>query len=79
MITLTINDLKLEQAYYENFGGDDAKFIEFLSANFHANNVEYNLDPAMIEEAYDEGDASGDSGLTHDEVFDKLKKKYDIN
>jgi len=79
VITLNIDNPELERIFYENCDGDTEKFVEFISESCHVNNVEYNLDPAMIEDAYDEGDASGDSGLTHDEVFEMLRKKYDID
>jgi hypothetical protein len=80
MITLTINDAKLEQVYYENFEGDDEKFIQYLSESCTpANNVEHKFDAKRMEKLYDEGEASGNSGLTHDEVFDRLRKKYDID
>ena len=32
-----------------------------------------------VEASIDEAEASGCSGLTHDEVFDQLFKKYDLN
>ena len=79
MITLNIDNPELERLFYEDFDGNTENFVAFISENCHANNAEYNLDPAMIEAAYDEGDASGDSGLTHDEVFTRLRKKYDID
>jgi len=79
MITLEIDNPELERVFYEEFNGDTQKFTDFISESFHVNNVVYNLDPAMIEDALDEAEASGDSGLTHDEVFDILRKKYDID
>ncbi len=79
MITLNIDNPELERVFYEDFDGDTEKFVEFISESCHVNNAEYNLDPAMIEAAYDEGEASGDSGYTLDEAFDMLKEKYDIN
>ncbi len=79
MITLTIDDAELERTYYENFGGDDAKFVEFLSASCHANNVEYDRDLSQYEALYDEAEAEGEATLTHEEVFSELRKKYDIH
>ena len=79
MITLTIDDADLERTYYENFGGDDAKFVEFLSASCHANNVEYDKNLSQYEALYDEAEAEGEATLTHEEVFSELRKKYDIH
>ena len=80
MITLTINDPKLEQVYYENFEGDDEKFIQYLSESCTpANNIEHEWDPELLERLYDEGEASGDSGLTHEEVWANLFAKYEKN
>ncbi len=78
MITVTIDDPELERVY-RSFHGNDAKFSEYLSLTTSANNLGYGLDAATIEAAYDEAEAEGDSGMTHDEVFDMLRKKYDIN
>ena len=79
MITLTIDDAELERTYYENFGGDDAKFVEFLSASCHSNNVEYDRNLSQYEALYDEAEESGDCGQTLEEVFDELRKKHAIN
>ena len=80
MITLTIDDPKLEQVYYGDFEGDDEKFIQYLSESCTpANNIEHEWDPELLERLYDEGEASGDSGLTHEELFELLRKKYDID
>jgi hypothetical protein len=79
MITLTIDNPELERIFYEDFDGDNARFVEFLSQSCHANNVTYQLDNATIEAMIEEGEASGDSGLTHEEVFTYLREKYDID
>ena len=79
MITLTIDNPELERIFYEDFDGDNARFVEFLSQSCHANNVTYQLDNATIEAMIEEGEASGDSGLTHEEVWATLFKKYDNN
>jgi len=80
MITLTINNPKLEQVYYENFEGDDEKFIQYLSESCTpANNIEHEFDAELMEKLYDEGEASGDSGLTHEEVWENLFAKYEKN
>ncbi len=79
MITLTIGDPELERTYYETFGGDDAKFVEFLSASCHANNVEYERDLSQYEALYDEAEAEGEATLTHEEVFGDFRKKYSIS
>lgn len=79
MITLTIDNPEIEKVYYENFDGDNDKFIEFISQSCSANNVDYEIDAALFEKLYDEGEASGDSGYTLDEAFDMLKEKYGIS
>ena len=79
MITLTINNPEIEKVFYEDFNGDNDSFIEFISQNVIANNIEYELDAQTIEKLYDEGIASGDSGLSHDEIFQHLRDKYDID
>ncbi len=80
MITLKIDNPEMERMFHEDFNSDNDSFVEFLSINCYANNVEYaNLDTKTIEKLYDEGEASGDSGLTHEEVFERLRKKYDID
>jgi len=78
MITLNINDAKLEQVYYENFEGNDENFIQYLSQSCNpANNLEHEFDVELMEKLYDEGEASGDSGLTHEEVWENLFAKYE--
>ena len=79
MITLKIDDPDIEMAYYSDFDGDEKKFIEFISKSCVANNVEVDMDPKLLEKLYLEGVESGDSGLTHEEVWDSLFKKYDKN
>ena len=80
MITLNIDNPKLEQVYYENFEGDDEKFIQYLSESCTpSNNVVPQWDAELIEKLYDEGEASGDSGLTHEEVWANLFAKYEKN
>ena len=78
MITVTIDNPELERVY-KGFNGDDAKFTEYLSLHTSANNLEYGLDPVIVEVAYDEAESKGDSGYTLDEAFDMLKEKYDIH
>ena len=79
MITLTIDNPIVEKAFYEDFDGDKDAFVEFISHNCSANNSNYEIDPAVLERLYDEGDASGDSGKTVEEVFEELLAKYDRN
>ena len=80
MITLTIDNPEMEKVFYEKFNGDNDSFVEYLSQSYYANNSDYNtIDIATLEKLYEEGTASGDSGLTHEEVFDMLFKKYDID
>jgi len=76
MITITIDDPELERVYH-GFNGNDAKFVEYLSLHTSANNFEYGLDAQMIEAAYDEAEAEGDSGQTLEEVFEELFEKYE--
>ena len=77
MITVTIDDPELERVYHA-FNENDVEFSKFLALTTAANNVEYGLDAATVEAAYDEAEAEGDSGYTLDEAFDMLKEKYDI-
>ena len=79
MITLMIDNPVVEKAFYEDFHGDQDNFVEFISHNCSANNSDYDIDPAVLERLYDEGDASGDSGKTVEEVFGELLAKYDRN
>ena len=79
MITLTIDDEALERAYHENFGGNDADFVKFLSATCHANNVEYDEDLSSLTGEINNADNSGDSGYTLDEAFDMLRNKHSGN
>jgi len=80
MITLTIDNPEIERVFYEDFNGDNDSFIEFISQNCYVNNPEYSkLDHQTLEKLYEEGIASGDSGMTHEEVFEYLRNKYDIN
>ena len=63
MITITIDNPELEKVFHENNLDYSRKFsVEEI---------------AYYEAAYDEGVASGDSGLTHEEVFEQLFQKYD--
>jgi len=78
MITVTIDDPELERVYH-SFNDNDEKFVEYLSLNASANNVEFGLDAKLVEAAFDEAEAEGDSGYTLDEAFDMLKEKYDIH
>jgi len=77
MITITIDDPELERVYH-GFNGNDKKFVEFLSLSASANNLEYGLDARMIEAAFDEADGDPADDIEHKEVFDRLRKKYDI-
>jgi len=80
MITLKIDNPEMERVFYEDFNGDNDSFVEFLSESCHVNNVEYvGLDAKIIERLYDEGEDSADSGLTHEELWEKLFNKYDKN
>ena len=79
MITLTIDNPELERIFYEDFHGDNTSFVEFLSQSCQANNIFYQLDTQAIEAMIEEGEKSGDSGLTHEEVWDRLFTKYDKN
>ena len=76
MITVTIDDPELEEMYHK-FNDNDAEFSKYLSLTASANNVGYGLDAKMIEEAYDE--AEGGEEMEHEEVFNYLRKKYDID
>jgi len=78
MITVTIDDPELERVYHA-FGENDAEFSKFLSLTASANNVEYGLSAEIIEAAYDEADGNESEELEHDILFDRLRKKYDIN
>jgi hypothetical protein len=79
MITLHIDNPELERVYYEEFGGDEERFVAFISQSCSANNTHFAIDAATMERLYDEGEASGDSGLTHEEVFEQLRAKYAID
>ena len=80
MLTLTIDNPELERVFYEDFGGDNDSFVEFLSQNCCVNNVEYNtIDDETMVKLIQEGEDSGDSGMSHEEVFTYLREKYDIN
>ena len=78
MITVTIDDPELERVYHA-FKENDVEFSKFLSLSTSANNVEYGLDAAMIETAYDEAEGDGSDDISHEEVFAKLRSKYDID
>lgn len=79
MITVTIDDEDLERTYYEKFAGDESAFVKYLSSQCHVNNLEYEGDLSQYEALYDEGEASGDSGLTHKELWENLFAKYEKN
>ena len=84
MITITIDNPELEKVFHENFASNNDCFVNYISHNCHANNLAYSSkfsqeEIAYYEAAYDEGEVSGDSGLTHEEVFEALRKKYDIH
>ena len=78
MITVNINDPELERVYH-GFNDNDEKFVEYLSLRASANNVEYGLDAQMIEAAYDEAEGDGSDDIDHEEVFERLRQKYDID
>jgi hypothetical protein len=79
MITLTIDNPKLEMIYYKDFGGDDEKFIDFLSQTCQVNNLSYQLDNEAIKAMIEEGEISGESSATHEEIWKALFEKYDKN
>ena len=84
MITITIDNPELEKVFHENFASDNDCFVDYISHNCHANNLAYSRkfsaeEIARYEAAYNEGKASGDSGLTHEEVWEQLFQKYDSN
>ena len=78
MITLTIDNPELERIFYEEFDGDTARFVEFLSQSCHANNIDY-MDDAKMEELIAEGEAFGDSGYSVSEAFDMLRAEFDAS
>lgn len=77
MLTLTIDNPELEKVFYEDFGGDNDSFVEFLSQNCCVNNVEYNtIDDETMVKLIQEGEDSGDSGYSVYDAFEMLKKEY---
>jgi len=78
MITLTIDNPELERIFYEDFDGDNARFVEFLSQNCHVNNIDY-IDDAKMEELIEEGESSEDSGYSVSEAFEMLRKEFDAS
>jgi len=75
MITLKIDNPELERMFHEDFNGDNDSFVEFLSENCYANNVEYDNFSAIKLELENK-ECYEDSGYTLDEAVELLEKKY---
>ena len=78
MITLTIDNPELERIFYEEFDGDNTRFVEFLSQSCHVNNIDY-IDNVKMEALIEEGESSGDSGYSVSEAFAMLRKEFDAS
>ncbi len=78
MITIIIDNPELERIYH-GFKGNDTKFSEYLSLTSSVNNLEYGLDAKMVEAAFDEADGDESEDVEHEVVFERLRKKYDID
>jgi len=83
MITITIDDPDLERIFYEEYNGDKEAFSAFITQSVVANNVDYHslggYTPNEIKQFLKEADESGESEMTHKEIFEELRKKYAID
>ncbi|MDD3452214.1 hypothetical protein [Sulfurimonas sp.] len=82
MITLTIEDKQIEHIFLDEFHSNKEKFFEFIKLSFDSNktkNKTYDEDWSYLEDEIQEGLDSGICEQTHDEIFDKLIKKYASN
>ena len=80
MITLTIEDKKLESIFADEFHSNKESFFDFIKMSFDSfKNREIDEDLSYLEDEIQKGFDSGRSGKTHHEIFSELRKKYDIN
>lgn len=76
MITLKIENEMLEKIYYDEFGGDEKAFTDFLQEAVVANNVEYEEDLSHLQSIVDEAMKSPIVEKSHKEIWEDLTKKY---
>lgn len=79
MITLTIEDKKVENIFLNEFNSNKESFFDFIKMSFDNIKPKNSENLAYLEDEIKKGYDSGRSKKTHSEVFAQLREKYGIN
>lgn len=79
MLTLNINNKKVEDIFLNEFHSNKEKFIEFIEnsfSNFKKQTSQNNDDLSYLNSQIEDGLNSSISSKSHKEIFKELKSKY---
>lgn len=79
MITININNKKIEQIFLNDFQSNKEKFIEFIENSFHnfkGSSSESDNDLSHFSSQIEAGLNSPLSSKSHKDIFKELKAKY---
>jgi len=79
MLTLNINNKKVEDIFFNEFNSNKEKFIEFIEISFNnlKKQTSTNIDDlSYLSSQIENGLNSPISSKSHKEIFKKLKSKY---
>jgi len=79
MLTLNINNKKVEDIFFNEFNSNKEKFIEFIENSFNnlKKQTSTNIDDlSYLNSQIEDGLNSPVSSKSHKEIFKELKSKY---